>query len=104
MPLAALSVLRGTMTSSYSTTMILEIFFKNRNLVSLILKDRQKTVDTIDLEFDRNLETVLITGLDKILNKNKMSLSSLKRVRIAGEIRKDSLSYQIAQSFKKALG
>ena|SRR3989338_7273656 len=104
MPLAALSVLRGTMTSSYSTTMILEIFFKNRNLVSLILKDRQKTVDTIDLEFDRNLETVLITGLDKILNKNKMSLLSLKMVRIAGKIKKGSLSYQIAQAFKKALG
>ena len=84
--------------------MILEIFFKNRNLVSLILKDRQKTVDTIDLEFDRNLETVLITGLDKILNKNKMSLLSLKMVRIAGKIKKDSLSYQIAQAFKKALG
>ena len=92
------------MTSSYSTTMILEIFFKNRNLVSLILKDRQKTVDTIDLEFDRNLETVLITGLDKILNKNKMSLLSLKMVRIAGKIKKGSLSYQIAQAFKKALG
>jgi len=84
--------------------MILEIFFKNRNLVSLILKDRQKTVDTIDLEFDRNLETVLITGLDKILNKNKMSLLSLKMVRIAGKIKKGSLSYQIAQAFKKALG
>ena len=84
--------------------MILEIFFKNRNLVSLILKDRQKTVDTIDLEFDRNLETVLITGLDKILNKNKMSLLSLKMVRIAGKIKKGSLSYQITQAFKKALG
>ena len=84
--------------------MTLEIFFKNRNFVSLILKDKQKTIDILDLEFDRNLDTMLITGLDKILNKNRMSLSSLKRVRIAGEIRKDSLSYQIAQSFKKALG
>ena len=70
----------------------------------MILKEKQKTIDTLDLEFDRNLDTILISGLDKILNKNKMSLSSLKRVRIAGEIRKDSLSYQIAQSFKKALG
>ncbi|MDP3697225.1 MAG: hypothetical protein Q8R55_04325 [Candidatus Taylorbacteria bacterium] len=84
--------------------MTLEIFFKNRNFVSLILKDKQKTIDTLDLEFDRNLDSILISGLDKILNKNKMSLSSLKRIRIAGEIRKDSLSYQIAQSFKKALG
>ena len=84
--------------------MTLEIFFKNRNFVSLILKDKQKTIDILDLEFDRNLDTMLITGLDKILNKNRMSLSSLKRVRIAGEIKKNSLSYQIAQSFKKALG
>ena len=84
--------------------MNLEIFFENRNFVSLILKDKQKTVDIIRLEYDRNLEAILISGLDKILNKNRMSLLSLKRVRIAGEIRKDTLSYQIAQSFKKALG
>ncbi len=84
--------------------MTLEIFFQNRNFVSLILKHSQKLVDRIDLQFDRNLEALLISGLDKILNKNKMPLSSLKMVRIAGNIRKDSLSYQIAQSFKKALG
>ena len=84
--------------------MILEIFFKNRNFGVLILKDEQKTIDTLAFEFDRNLETQLISGLDKILNKNKMPLSSLKRVRILGKVRKDSLSYQIAQAFKKALG
>lgn len=107
--------------------MTLEIFFKNQNSLSLIFKEKQKTVDALDLQFDRNLETVLISGLarlnfwtgassaksknksknlgglDKFLNKNKMSLLSLKIVKIGGEIRKDSLSFQIAQSFKKAL-
>lgn len=84
--------------------MTLEIFFEKPNIVSLILKHGSKTVDKLDLEFDRNLEHILIHGLDKVLNKNKMSLSSLKGVRIAGKTRKDGLSYQIAQAFKKALG
>jgi len=84
--------------------MILEIFFENNNLVSLIFKEGSKIVDRADFEFNRNLEQILISGLDKILNKNRMSLSSLKRVRIAGKVRKDGLSYQIAQAFKKALG
>ena len=84
--------------------MILELVFKNHHIVSLVLKKGKDVIEEIDFEFNRNLEHVLISGLDKILNKNKMSLSSLKRVRIAGEIGKDTLSYQIAQSFKKALG
>lgn len=84
--------------------MVLEVFFESHNKVSLILKNGPKVIDQADFEFNRNLEQVLIAGLDKILNKNKMSLLSLKRVRIAGKIKKDSLSYQIAQVFKKALG
>ena len=108
--------------------MILEIFFKNHRSLSLVLKEKGEEVDSLDLEFDRNLETILISGLarlnfspdtpgtlaknklknlgglDKILNKNKMSLSSLKGVRIGGEVNKNMLSYQIAQAFKKALG
>ncbi len=81
----------------------LEIFFKNHHLVSLILKEKSKLIDSLDFAFDRNLETMLISWLDKILIKNRMSLSSLKIVKITGEIEKDSLSFQIAQSFKKAL-
>lgn len=83
--------------------MTLEIFFEKPNFVSLIIKKGSKTIDRADFEFERNLEQVLISGLDKILNKNKMSLSSLKMVRIAGKANKDGLSYQIAQAFKKAL-
>ena len=69
----------------------------------MILKEKREEIDVLDLEFDRNLETVLISGLDKILNKNKMSLLSLKTVKITGQIKKDSLSFQITESFKKAL-
>ena len=83
--------------------MLLEIFFKKPNGVSLILTENEKPVDRADFQFDRNLEAILISGLDKILNKNKMSLSSLKNIRIGGEIRKDSLSFQITRSFQKAL-
>lgn len=83
--------------------MILEIFFKKPNFVSLILKNGSKLVDQADLEFNRNLEHILISGLDKILNKNKMPLSSLKRIKITGEIKKDSISYQVVQTFKKVL-
>ena len=82
----------------------LEIFFKNRNSVSLILKDKQKKIDTLDLQFDRNLEHILISGFDKVLNKNRVSLSSLKKIKIVGKVKKNGLSYQIAQAFKKALG
>ena len=83
--------------------MILELFFQKPNLVSLILNNGPKIIDRVDLVFDRNLEKVLISGLDKILNKNRMSLSSLKNTRLSGEVPKDSLSFQIATSFKKAL-
>ena len=82
----------------------LEIRFEQHNRVSLLVKNNTKVIDQADFSFERNLEQVLIAGLDKILNKNKMSLLSLKRVRITGKVRKDSLSYQIAQAFKKALG
>ena len=83
--------------------MILEIIFEKHNQVSLIIKNGPKTIDRVGFQFNRNLEQVLISGLDKILNKNRMALLSLKRVRIGGEIDKNGLSYQIAQSFKKAL-
>ena len=84
--------------------MTLEIFFEIHNQVSLIIKNGLKDIDRVDFEFNRNLEHVLISGLDKVLNKNKMSLLSLKRVRITGKVSKNSLSYLIAQAFKKALG
>ena len=83
--------------------MTLELIFKNPNIVSLVLKNGKEVIDEVDLQFDRNLEHILISSLDKILNKNKMSLSSLKIMKIGGEVKKDSLSYQIATSFKKAL-
>lgn len=83
--------------------MVLELNFKNRNIVELILKNGSKVIDRGEFEFDRNLETVLISGLDKILNRNTMLLSSLKMVKIAKSISRDSLSYQIIRSFKKAL-
>ncbi|OGN11643.1 MAG: hypothetical protein A3C71_00840 [Candidatus Yanofskybacteria bacterium RIFCSPHIGHO2_02_FULL_43_15c] len=82
----------------------LEIVFEKTNSISLVIKRGTRTIDRAGLSFERNLEQVLIVGLDKILNKNRMSLLSLKRVRITGKVRKDSLSYQIAQAFKKALG
>lgn len=83
--------------------MILELLFKNPNLISFVLKKNNQPIDRLGFKFDRNLETVLISGLDKILNKNKMFLSSLKTVKIMGDIKKDMLSFQITQSFKKAL-
>ncbi len=83
--------------------MNLELLFKNRNIVSLVLKKGNEVIDKVVFPFDRNLEHVLIFGLDKILNKNKMSLLSLETVKIVGDIKKDSLSFQIAKSFKKAL-
>lgn len=83
--------------------MILELNFKNKNIVSLILKGGQKVIDRADFEFDRNLDEVLIVSIDKILEKNNMDILSLKKAKITGKSEKNSLSHQVAKTFIKGL-
>lgn len=83
--------------------MFLEINFKSNNVFELKIKKGSKVIDQADFEFNRNLEQILIYTLDKILNRNRMPLLSLRAIRITGGALRDTLSCQIAQSFKKAL-
>lgn len=83
--------------------MVLEINFKSHDTVVLILKDGRKIIDLLDLNFDRNLDEVLIGAVDKILEKNKIDILSLKKGAITGKLAKESLSHQVAKSFIKGL-
>lgn len=53
--------------------------------------------------WERNLEEVLIESIDKILERNKMNLLTLKIVEWGGKLDKRGLTYQLVSSFKKAL-
>lgn len=83
--------------------MILELNFKNKKIVSLILKDGQKIIDHADFKFERNLDEVLIASIDKILEKNNMDILSLKKGKITGKLERNSLSRQVAKTFIKGL-
>ncbi|MDO8495798.1 MAG: hypothetical protein Q7S32_04810 [bacterium] len=67
------------------------------------MKKGKKVLDKLSFVFERNLDAVLIEGIDKLLERNKMVISSLKKMKIEGQIGKESLSYQIATAFIKAL-
>lgn len=69
----------------------------------LIVREGKGAVDRQLFEFNHNLETVLLLGIDKILERNKIRLTSFKKIRIEGKINLESLSYRIAQTLAKAL-
>lgn len=81
-------------------------------LLLLILKDQSVTlkirkqaggVDFVELPYYHDLDGVLISGLDKLLKKNRINPKVLKTYKIQGNLGKDRTSYKIASSFLAAL-
>ncbi len=77
-------------------------FTKKRGEVELKLQKGRVCIDTLTFDFEANLDSVLISTVDKILKRNKIETLSLKTVKIGGDIDKNSSAYKIALTFCKA--
>ena len=57
----------------------------------------------VDFSFDSDLDTVLIESIDKVLKRKRIDTTSLKEVKIVGEVNPNSSAYKIAQTWIEAL-
>ena len=71
--------------------------------VVLELRKGTGVVDFADLPYYHNLEGVLISGLDKLLHRNRISPKALKTHKIQGNLGKDSTSWKIVNAYVQAL-
>lgn len=78
-------------------------FKEKRGEGELKIMDGKKCIDTLTFNFEANLDSVLISAVDKILKRNKISSLSLKTIRVAEDAGKSSSAYKIAQTFIEAL-
>lgn len=67
--------------------------------VTLKLVKNGRTLDLQSTKYYHDLSDMLITGLDKLLERNKIDTSSLKSFKIKGNLGQDSTSYKIASAF-----
>jgi len=58
---------------------------------------------TVDFSFDSDLDTVLIESIDKVLKRNRIVTTSLKEVKIVGDVNPNSSAYKIAQTWIEAV-
>lgn len=77
-------------------------FTKSRGEIGLRLKRSRVCIDTLTFDFDANLDSVLISAVDKILKRNKIETLSLKTVKIGGNIDKNSSAHKVALAFCEA--
>lgn len=71
--------------------------------IELVLKKDGKIIDRLVLIVDRNLDTLLIESIDKILQRNKIDSTRLKNTTIEGKLDKFSSSHRIIRACVKAL-
>lgn len=83
-------------------TFSLYIFLEEKS-VTLKLHNKAGVVDFIELPYYHGLDRVLISGLDKLLKRNKLSPKVLKTYKIQGNLGQNSTSYKIASAFLQAL-
>ena len=82
--------------------MLLEIKL-NQSEVELKLLKNRRTIDFITAKYYHDLSDVLITGLDKLLRRNKIDTTTLKSFKIKGNLGQDSTSYKITSALVEAL-
>ena len=78
-------------------------FTEKRGEVVLKLQEGRRLIDILTFDFEANLDSVLISGVDKILKRNRIETLSLKTVKVTGNIEKSSSAYKIAQTFIEAI-
>ncbi len=84
----------------YKYSLLIDIQGQN---LKLLVTDKKKIVGEIILPIERNLDSQLINGLDKLFKRNRLSKLHLESVEIAGEIDRNSTYYRIILAFKKGL-
>ena len=78
-------------------------FTEKRGEVELKLQEGKRLIDTLTFEFEANLDSVLIAGVDKILKRNRINPLSLKTIKVSGNVEKSSSAYKIARTFIEAI-
>ncbi|OGN13078.1 MAG: hypothetical protein A3J47_01135 [Candidatus Yanofskybacteria bacterium RIFCSPHIGHO2_02_FULL_43_22] len=78
-------------------------FTEKRGEGELKLQKGKVCIDTLTFDFEANLDSVLISAVDKICKRNRIETLSLKKVKVAGNIEKSSSAYKIAQTFVEAI-
>ena len=71
--------------------------------MELKLQEGKKLIDSLTFDFEANLDSVLISAVDKILKRNRIETLSLKTVKVLGNVEKSSSAYKIAQTFIEAV-
>ena len=82
--------------------MDLIINFANIGKITLELKQGKKWIDALDFSFHGNLDDLLISSVDKVLKKNRIEASSLKTIKVEGNVDKNSSAFKIAFTFVQA--
>ena len=78
------------------------IRIKNRH-ISVVLAQGRKNIDEIDFAEDNNLSQNLLPSIDKILSRNKLDLSKIKKARLISDIKEPYTSYRIAKAVVNGL-
>lgn len=83
--------------------MKLILTIKNQDIIKIQLKIGSKTIDQESLTISRNLDTLLISAIDKILSKNKIDRLSLKSLEIPTKLKDGTVSSMIIRTIKSGL-
>ena len=78
-------------------------FTEKKGEVELKLQDGRKLIDSLTFDFEANLDSVLISAVDKICKRNRIERLSLKTIQVLGKVEKSSSAYKIAQTFIEAI-
>ncbi|OGM95935.1 MAG: hypothetical protein A3B86_00785 [Candidatus Yanofskybacteria bacterium RIFCSPHIGHO2_02_FULL_38_22b] len=68
------------------------IVVQNQNNQVIQLKHGNSTVDEVHLTISQGFDNMLITAIDRLIIKNKISKLSLKSFKVLGKIRSESVS------------
>lgn len=82
--------------------MTLEIFMEKERVTMKLLKNG-RTIDSETFLYYHDLSDVLITNLDKLLQRNSIDTSVLKLFKLQENIGENSTSYKIAAAFLEGL-
>ena len=69
----------------------------------IYLKGKRGIVDHEDLTISRNLDTLLIRAIDKILSRNRISRLSLRTLEIPAKLKDGAVSNMILKTTKVGL-